>query len=164
LNFERAMSDAADSPLARLDQQAIRQSGLSAVSAAVSWLVAGWFGLPEAYWAVATTLIVAQSMEDASATISFQRLAGTALGAVVGAVMAESGVDPTVSLPVSIFLLGLLSAALHLGKPAYIFSGIALIIVTLPASLRPPATIALHRFLEVAIGIGVGLLLRPLRE
>jgi uncharacterized membrane protein YgaE (UPF0421/DUF939 family) len=55
-----------------------------------------WFRFPEAYWAVATTLIIARSMEDANATISLQRLAGTGLGAAVAALMAELGVNSTV--------------------------------------------------------------------
>jgi uncharacterized membrane protein YccC len=148
-----------DSTLSRLDGRAVRHSALSAAAAAISWLVARWFRFPETYWAVATTLIITQSIEDANPTVSMQRLAGTALGAIVGAIMAQLDVPRTVALPVSIFLLGLLSAVLHLGKPAYRFAGIALVIVTLPPRVQPPFTIALHRFFEVAIGICVGLLL-----
>jgi uncharacterized membrane protein YccC len=153
------MSPAADSTLSRLDGQAVRQSALSAVAAAASWVVARWLGFPEAYWAVTTTLIVAQSMEDANATVSLKRLAGTILGVVAGAMVAELGVNRTVSLPVSIFVLGLSSATFHLGKPAYRFAGIGFVIVALPQRIQSPLTIAFHRLFEVAIGIGVGLLL-----
>jgi len=153
------MSPAADSTLARLDGPTVRQSALSAVAAVLSWLVARWFGFPEAYRAVATTLIVAQSMEDATATISLKRLAGTILGVVVGVFVAALGLNLTVSLPVSIFVLGLLSATFHLGKPGYRFAGIGFVIVALPQRTLSPSTIAFHRFFEVAIGIGVGLLL-----
>jgi uncharacterized membrane protein YccC len=128
------------------------------VAAVISWLVARSLTFPEAYWAVATALIVMQSVQEGTVTVSLQRLAGTALGAVVGTVLVEFNVTRTVALPLGVFGLGLLCAALHIGKPAYRFAGIAFVIVTLTPRVQPPFTTALHRFFEVAIGIGVALL------
>jgi hypothetical protein len=43
--------------------------------------------LPEAYWATITTLIIMQSTLGAALAVSEQRFAGTALGAVMGALL-----------------------------------------------------------------------------
>ena len=60
-------------------------SARTAVAAVVSLFVARWVGLSESYWAAITTLVVMQSTLGAALPISAQRLAGTALGAAVGA-------------------------------------------------------------------------------
>jgi uncharacterized membrane protein YccC len=152
------MTPATDATFSRLDVQAVHQSVRTAVAAVVSWLVARSLTFPEAYWAVATALIVMQSVQEATLAVSMQRLAGTALGAVVGAVLVEFDVTRAVALPLGVLGLGLLCAALRLGKPANRFAGIALVIVTLTPRVQPPFTTALHRFFEVAIGIGVALI------
>src|ERR1700687_5180965 len=59
------------------------------VAAVVSYLIARLFHLPEAYWATISTMIVMQSTMGAALPISVQRFAGTAIGAVSGAVVAS---------------------------------------------------------------------------
>ena len=71
--------------LATLNRQPLVHSARTAVAATVSLVVARAFRLPEAYWAAITTLIVMQSTLGAALTISWRRFAGTALGAIVGA-------------------------------------------------------------------------------
>jgi Fusaric acid resistance protein family len=63
----------------------IEHSARTAIAAVVSLFVARWFGLSESYWAAITTLVVMQSTLGAALPASGQRLAGTALGATVGA-------------------------------------------------------------------------------
>ena len=63
----------------------IEHSARTAVAAVASLLVARWFGFSESYWAAILTLVVMQSTLGATLPISAQRLAGTALGAAVGA-------------------------------------------------------------------------------
>lgn len=58
----------------------------TAVAAVVSYLIAHVFRLPEAYWASMSALIVMQSTLSAALPISVQYVAGTAIGAAVGAV------------------------------------------------------------------------------
>jgi uncharacterized membrane protein YccC len=58
-----------------------------------------------------------------------------------------------------VFVLGLLSAALHIDRSAYRFAGITVTIVMLIPGGAPPWVIGLHRFTEVSVGILVGLLL-----
>jgi uncharacterized membrane protein YccC len=60
---------------------------------------------------------------------------------------------------ISVFILGLLTSAPHLGRSAYRFAGITLAIVMLVPSTDSPRRIALHRFVEVGIGTGAALVL-----
>src|SRR6184192_4564159 len=60
----------------------------TAIAATISLAVAHLFGLPEAYWAAIATLVVMQSTLGATLLISIERIAATALGALVGALLA----------------------------------------------------------------------------
>jgi len=65
-----------------------------------------------------------------------------------------------------VFLLGPVSAVLRL-RAAYRFAGVTLAITMLIARDRPAWVVAEHRFIEVSVGIAVGLVLTavwPLRE
>jgi uncharacterized membrane protein YccC len=57
----------------------------------------------------------------------------------------------------AIFALGLISAILHLAQSAYRFAGITLTIVMLVVRGKAPQLIAVHRFVEVSLGIAVAL-------
>jgi len=56
-------------------------------------------------------------------------------------------------------LLGVLTAALHLDRSAFRFAGITLAIVMLVTRTQSAWIVAAHRFVEVSIGIVIGLLL-----
>jgi uncharacterized membrane protein YccC len=58
---------------------------------------------------------------------------------------------------VAIVLIGLLSIAFRLEKTAYRYASITLAIIVLIPCSAPPWIIALHRFLEVSVGIFVAL-------
>jgi hypothetical protein len=60
----------------------------TAIAAVASLLLARVFRLPQAYWAPITTLVVTQSSFGAALTVSRARFFGTALGAVVGGIVA----------------------------------------------------------------------------
>jgi uncharacterized membrane protein YccC len=134
----------------------------TAVAAVASYLAARWLRLPEAYWAPITTLVVMQSTLGAAWDVSMQRLVGTALGAGFGALAAVCFGGGVIAFGATIFLLGLVCAALRLGKPAYRFAGITVAIVMLITRSQSPWTIAVHRFIEVALGIAVALILTAL--
>jgi uncharacterized membrane protein YccC len=130
------------------------------LAAIVSLLAARSCRLPEAYWAAITTIVVLQSTLGAALVVSAQRLAGTALGAAAGALLATW--FPThviIAFGAGLFGLGLICALLHIDKSAYRFAGITVAIVMLISRAAPPWKIATHRFIEVAIGIAVGLIL-----
>jgi uncharacterized membrane protein YccC len=137
-------------------------SARTAIAALASLLVARLFRLPEAYWAPITTLVITQSSLGAALAVSWQRFAGTALGAIVGAIAASYFVPGGLILAAGIFILGLLSAALHADRSAYRFGGITLAIVLLIPKAGSAWRIAFHRFAEVSIGIAVALVLTAL--
>jgi uncharacterized membrane protein YccC len=129
----------------------------TAVAATASVIIARLVQMPEAYWAGIATLVVMQSTLGATLTLSIERIAATAVGASVGALEANYFRANLVAFAVAIFLVGLLSFAFRLEKTAYRYASITLtIIVLIPRSEAPWAT-ALHRFIEVSVGIIVAL-------
>jgi uncharacterized membrane protein YccC len=134
-------------------------SARTAVAAVTSLLVARLFRLPEAYWAPITTLVITQSSLGAALTVSRQRFIGTALGAVVGAIVALHFGPHVLVFGTGVFILGLLCAAVRSDQSAYRFAAVTLAIVVLVPRTGPSWQIAFHRFAEVFIGIGVALLL-----
>ncbi len=134
----------------------------TAVAALVAILVARLLRLPEDYWAAITTLIVMQSTLGAALPISVQRFLGTALGAMVGVLVASYVPGNVFVFAVTVFLIGLLCAALRLDRNAYRFAGVTLTIIMLIGRDQAPRAIAVHRFLEVSVGIVVGLVLTAL--
>jgi uncharacterized membrane protein YccC len=134
-------------------------SARTAVATAASVLVARLFRLPETYWAAITTLVITQSSLGAALTVSWQRFVGTALGAVVGAIVASHFGPHVLVFGTSVFILGLLCAVARLDRDAYRFGAVTLAIVLLVLRTGPAWQIAFHRFAEVSIGIGVALIL-----
>jgi len=137
-------------------------SARTALAAIASVLVARLFRLPEAYWAPITTLVITQSSLGAAFTVSWRRLVGTAMGAAVGALLAIHFGSHVIVFGAGVFLLGLLCAVTRSDRSAYRFGGVTLAIVLLVPRTGPAWQIALHRFAEVFIGIGVALVLTVL--
>ncbi len=129
----------------------------TAVAATASVIIARLVQMPEAYWAAIATLIVIQSTFGATLTLSIGRIIATAVGASVGALEANYFGANLVAFAVAIFLVGLLSIASRLEKTAYHYAIITLTIIVLIPRLGAPWIIALHRFIEVSVGIIVAL-------
>lgn len=127
------------------------------VAAGVSLLAARACGLSEAYWAVITTVIVTQSSLGAAWDVSRQRLIGTLLGGITAVALVTFFKPGLLPLLAGMLAMGLLCALLPLNASAYRFAGITLAVVMLPAQDEPIRIIALHRFLEVTVGIVVGM-------
>jgi uncharacterized membrane protein YgaE (UPF0421/DUF939 family) len=142
----------------RVDRRALVHSTRTAIAAMVSLIVARGLGLPEAYWATITTLIIMQSTLGAALTVSGQRLAGTALGAALAALLATYFGSNTIEFGLGVFAIGLTCVALRLGQ-AYRLASVTLAIVMLIARTKPAWIVASHRFVEVSVGIAVGLAL-----
>jgi uncharacterized membrane protein YccC len=140
-----------DVPLSRM--HVVRTS----VGALGALLVARFIGLPEPYWAAITTLVVMQSSLVASWTVSWKRLIGTAIGAVVGGALATFLPSSDYLFGAALFVTGLLCVVVGLDRVAYRFTGITLAIIILVARTRPAWIIASHRFVEVSMGIAIGL-------
>jgi uncharacterized membrane protein YccC len=143
----------------RLDRQSLEHAARAAIGATVALLVARLFKLPESYWAAITTMIVLESTLGAALSVSALRLIGTAFGAVAGGLLASYFGPQFYIFGAGVFLLGVLTAALHLDHSAFRFAGITLAIVMLGVHTQSPWIVAGHRFVEVSIGIVIGLLL-----
>jgi uncharacterized membrane protein YccC len=143
----------------RVERQELVQAVRTTIAAVASLLMARLCKLPETYWAAITTLIVMQSTLGAALTVSKRRLAGTALGATLGALFATYLGKSVAVFGLGIFLLGLICAVLHLHRSAFRYAGITLTIIMLIARTQNVWIIALHRFIEISLGIAAGLLM-----
>ena len=144
---------------AALNRRALVHSVRTAAAGSISLAVARLFKLPEAYWAAITTLIVMQSTLGAALEVSWKRFAGTALGALVGAFVTVYFPPSVLVFAVVVLSIGLLASALHLDRTAYRFASITVAIIMLVGRNKPAWVIATHRFVEVSVGIAVGLAL-----
>ena len=153
------MADTRDRTWLDVKKQDLIHSARTAIAAYISLEIAHLCKLPEAYWAAITTMIVMQSTLGAALTVSGQRFAGTALGCAMGALLAAYFQGSAIFFSVGVLVLGLVCAALRLDRAAYRFAGITLAIVMLVDRMKPAWVIAGHRFIEVSLGIAVGLLL-----
>ena len=127
----------------------------TAFAAVAAMLLARLLKLPEYYWAPISTIVIIQSTIP-PLTLGWQRFVGTALGAVLGAVLATFFRPSAMVYGLGILLCGLLAWLLRVGS-AYRFAGITLSIILLIPRARPPWIIGWHRFLEVSLGIAVAL-------
>ena len=133
-------------------------SARTAIAASASFLIARQAGLPEAYWAPIITLVIMQSTLGATLKISGERFIGTLLGAIAGGLLTRFFPQVWWVFGSGIFVLGILCVLFRL-QNSYRFAGITLAIVMLIPHTTPPWIVSLHRFIEVSIGIVVGLAL-----
>jgi uncharacterized membrane protein YccC len=143
----------------RINQKEVLHSIRTAVAAVGSLLIARLCHLPESYWAAITTIVIMQSTLGAAWTVSKQRFAGTALGAAMGALLMAYATQNVTAFGAGVFVLGLICALLCIGRNAFRYAGITLAVVMLVVRAEPAWIIAIYRFLEISVGIAVGLLL-----
>jgi uncharacterized membrane protein YgaE (UPF0421/DUF939 family) len=129
----------------------------TAVAAVASLFLAELFRLPNGYWAAISCLIVMLSTAGSELAVSVQRWAGTALGAATGAAAVYLLGSSAWSFGLSVLAIGLLCWAAHVDRAAFRYGSIASAIIILVPHQEDPAQVALHRFVEVSLGVGVGL-------
>ena len=129
----------------------------TAIAATLSLAAARLFGLPEAYWAAIATLVVMQSTLSATLLISVERITATALGAATGALLTSYFGGNLLLFAAAVFVLGLLCAAFRMEKTAYRYASVTLAIIVLIPRSNPAWIVAVHRFVEVSVGILVAL-------
>jgi uncharacterized membrane protein YccC len=140
------------------NQRELLHAVRTTVAAVASLLIGRLFRLPESYWAAITTIVVMQSTLGAAWTTSRQRLAGTALGAAVSAVLATYAPGNVAAFGAGVLVAGIICAVLGIERNAFRYAGITVAIVMLAARTEPAWKIAIHRFIEISIGIAVGLI------
>jgi uncharacterized membrane protein YccC len=147
-----------------LIREALINAARTTVAAVVSLLLARSLKLPEFYWAPISTVVILLSTINPM-TLAWQRFAGTALGAGLGALIATLfGPHWGPNWAVyggGILVCGVLCSVLRVGS-AYRFAAITLTIVLLIAHQSPPWIVAMHRFVEVSLGIAVALVVTML--
>jgi uncharacterized membrane protein YgaE (UPF0421/DUF939 family) len=139
-----------------ITRAALINSARATVASVASLLLARILKLPEFYWAPISTIVILLSTID-PLTLAWQRFAGTALGAALGALIATYLHPNWIVYGLGIYVCGVLCALLRMDS-AYRFAAITLTIVLLIAHTRPPWIVAAHRFVEVSLGIAVALL------
>jgi uncharacterized membrane protein YgaE (UPF0421/DUF939 family) len=130
------------------------------VAAVASLLLARMMKLPEFYWAPISAIVIIQSTLNPR-EVAWQRFAGTALGAVAGALIGTFFSSSVLVYAGAVFVCGALCALLRI-RTAYRFAAITVSIILLIAHLRPTWIVAWHRFVEVSLGIAVALVVAEL--
>jgi len=145
-------------PLSAINRAAAKQAVKTAIAGVAALYAAKLARLPEGYWAPISALIVMQSNVGATVSASWTRLAGTAVGAVVGgAFMAMWGANVTtfgVAVAIAFYVCSVLKLA-ESQRLATVTVGILMLIGRVSSAW----IVALHRFLEVSIGILVAMVI-----
>jgi uncharacterized membrane protein YccC len=136
------------------------ENGKQAIKTAIAGVAAMYltrlFHLPQGYWAAISALIVMQSNVGATLSASRTRLAGTAVGAVVGgafmALLGDSMLDFALAVAVAFFLCFVLRL-----PDSQRLAIVTVAIIMLIAQSASAWVVALHRFVEVSIGILIAL-------
>lgn len=141
-----------------VSRNTVFHSARTAVAAVISTLLArSLLKLPEFYWAPVSTVVILLS-SISPLKLAWQRFAGTALGAAMGAIIATYFTPTWAVYGVGMFVSGLVSSLFRIGS-AYRFVAITLTIVLLVPHTHAGWIVAFHRFVEVSLGIAVALLI-----
>jgi uncharacterized membrane protein YccC len=135
-----------------------KQAIKTAIAGVAALYVTRLFHLPQGYWAAISALIVMQSNVGATLSASRTRLAGTAVGAVVGgaftALLGDNLLDFALAVAVAFFLCYVLRL-----QDSQRLSTVTVAIIMLIGRSASAWVISLHRFTEVSIGILIALVI-----
>ena len=98
-----------------------------------------------------------ESLDSRMTADSRLRISDSALASVGALESNHFGANPAAFI-LAIFLIGLLSFGFRLKKTAYRYATVTLTIIVLIPRTNPAWIVALHRFIEVSVGIIVALL------
>ncbi len=135
----------------------VTQAVKTSAAATLALYLAGLLQLPEPYWAAVSAIIVMQSDLGELERASVSRLAGTAIGALVGACAVSFFGASLWSFALAVLITTLICAVIGRWE-TYRFAGVTVAIVMLITHHGTPWMVALHRFLEVSFGIVVAFL------
>lgn len=132
----------------------LRHAFRSAAAVVVTLLVVTALRLPQGYWAVVTAVIVMQANLGGSIWASWTRLAGTAIGALAGALAAHFGGQTWLSTGLAVFATLAACASVSRLRESSRVAGITAVIVILAGHPGTSAfTLGLDRFIEISVGI-----------
>jgi uncharacterized membrane protein YgaE (UPF0421/DUF939 family) len=133
------------------------------IAGIVSLYAARLLRLPQAFWAPISAFIVLQSNIAATLSAARNRLAGTAIGAVIGAVFVRYVGTHPLWTGLAAILTVLVCQALGL-EDSFRLACVTVAIVMLIGSEHSPWVTASYRFLEVALGIVVAVAIAGILE
>jgi uncharacterized membrane protein YccC len=129
-------------------------AGKTALAAGLCWWLAMLFGLTDGYWGAISAIIVLQSNFGATISASRDRFLGTLIGALLGFAFAQFGALPwnfIAAVLAAVIICGLLGL-----RSSSRLAGVTISIVML-VQTGSHWTVALHRVIEVLLGIAVAL-------
>src|ERR1700722_8575138 len=134
----------------------LAQAIKTGVAVVGSVYVADLLRLPQGYWAAITAIVVMQSQVGATLTASRDRLVGTAIGAVTSALFAAFVGHTLPWFAVAVVVTMLICHWTRLDQ-SYRMACVTVAIVMLIPYTGPTWRVAMHRFIEVALGIVIAL-------
>lgn len=133
---------------------AVKHALKTAIAASASLMLARLAGLEHGYWAVISAIIVMQSDLGSSIQAGLNRVAGTASGALVGALSLYFFPPDPAMLALAVFLTILLCSYLTGLHTSFRVGAITVAIVLLSGTAgQDPTTLALERFVEISLGV-----------
>ena len=148
---------ASTAPAAKHDRLSLQQGIRTALAATLAYWIAGLLHLPSGYWAAISAIVVMQSEVGATVVASRDRIAGTAMGAAVGWVVAQIWHHSIFVFAIGVLVVMMLCTALNYRNAARL-GGVTVAIIVLIPYPGPLWQIAVQRFLEVSFGIVISLL------
>jgi uncharacterized membrane protein YccC len=123
-----------------------------------AFFIAQTFGLVQPFWSVVTALVVIQASVGGTVTAGMDRLVGTVVGAIGGALVGllhGVGVAPSLQLLIALVPLAMVAAI----RPGYRIAPITATIVILAGGDFHPFWLgAAYRVVEISLGTVVGVL------
>jgi uncharacterized membrane protein YgaE (UPF0421/DUF939 family) len=130
----------------------------TAVAAVVSMGLAQALHLPDPYWAPISAIVCSLDAFEGAAATARRRLVGTLIGVVLAALQVSFTAYNLINYGLAIALLGLLCRATRLHPSSLRFGAIALTVVVSDPNKSMVWLTAGARFVDVALGIAVALL------
>jgi uncharacterized membrane protein YccC len=135
-----------------------KQAIKTAIAGVAAMYMTQLFHLPEGYWAAISALIVMQSNVGATLSASRTRLAGTAVGAVVGGAFVALWGANILGFGLAVTIAFFVCTELHLAESQRLAT-VTVAIIMLVSRTSAAWVIALHRFTEVTLGILIALVI-----
>lgn len=138
------------------DRLSLQQGLRTAVAAGLAYGLTELLHMPGGYWAAISAIVVMQSEVGATVAASSDRLAGTAIGAVIGWLAALIWHHSIFIFALAVLVVIVLCTMLRFENAGRL-GGVTVAIIVLIPHTGPIWHIAIERFLEVSFGIGISL-------
>ncbi|MEI2583547.1 FUSC family protein [Scytonema sp. PRP1] len=126
------------------------------LASAISLIIAQWLQWEYPFYAVIAAIIVMSSTHGSTLALGIQRLIGTVIGAIGGAIFSATLGNNPWSLGISVFLTIFLANYWKFNEAAKLAGYVSAIVIL--THNQSPWLYAWGRFLETLLGIGVALL------